>query len=172
MAPFFILIWMSLFSALRFPKSQAAELIARYVTLGVVIVLSVGIMWLAGRSFFRAAAPKPFVDWEVAEGLHEMGVKPGEEIGSMGYSQYCYWAHLAGVRIIAEIPTNGAPIYWASSPQVQSEVLSDFAKSGARVVVADQGPPGGAARGWNRIGQTSYYVRDLADVLNGHDSKP
>ena len=160
-APFFVLIWMSLFSGLKFPKTQTAQILTRCLTMAMVVTLGAGIVWLTGRSLFRALAPEPFVDWEVAEGLHEMGIQPGDGVASIGWGIYGYWAHLAGVRIVAEVPPDGAASYWSSSPNVQSEVLADFAMAGARVVVIGEKPPSWLDPNWREIGHTDYFVRGL-----------
>jgi len=73
---------------------------------------------------------------------------------------------LAGVRIVAEVPLNGVPAFWAVSPQVQSEVMEDFARAGAKVVVTEQGLPLGSAPGWRRIGGTSYFAYKLGDAAS------
>jgi hypothetical protein len=160
-AVFFVLIWTSLFAGLRFAKSEAARTFAGHVVMAVVMVLCIGIAWIAARSAFRAVATQPFVSWQVAEGLHRDGIERGDRVASIGYSLSAYWAHLDGVRIVAEVPMAARELYWSASPQVQSEVLADFAKAGAKVVVADSSPRRGAQRGWREIGQTGYWVYKL-----------
>lgn len=168
-APFFVLIWMGLFVGLRFPKSQVARVLTTSLTIATVLMLSVGIAWLAGRSLFRALAPQTFTDWQVAEELHKMGIQSGESVGSMGAGLYGYWAHLAGVRIVAEIPAGGVSSYWIAPPEIQSEILQDFAGTGARVVVLDAEPPGGPRPDWKRIGGTGYFVHDLRAMSPAHE---
>jgi len=167
-APFFVLIWMSLFAGLRFTPSDTSRVIQRCLTLATVLMLSAGIAWIAGRTLFRALAPEPFVDWEVAENLHEMGMRPGDHVAYIGDGLNAYWAHLGGVRIVAEAPLGAASQFWASPPSIQSEVLADFAKSDAKLVVAASEPPRGSENGWQRIGQTDYFVHDLGDGAVGN----
>jgi hypothetical protein len=170
-ASFLVLICMSLFAGLSFPRTQTAQVFVRCVTLATVLMLSMGIAWIAGRTLFRALAPQPFVDWEVAEDLHEMGMRPGDHVAYIGDGLYAYWAHLGGVRIVAQILLGAAPQFWASPPAIQSEVLADFAKSGATLVVAGQGPPRGSEDGWQRIGHTDYFVHDLGDGVVGNGAR-
>jgi len=159
--PFLLLGCVALFAGLRFPDTDAARGFQRAVSLALATVLCVGIGWLGARSFFRALSPKPFVDWQVAQGLGRSGIEPGDKIASMGYSLNAYWAHLAGVRIVAEIPMGAAGEYWSCSPRVKSEILADFANAGAKAVVTDQGPPNRPNNEWERIGQTGYFVHML-----------
>ncbi|MGA8366424.1 MAG: hypothetical protein ACLQMT_00885 [Candidatus Acidiferrales bacterium] len=166
-APFLVLIWMSLFAGLLFPRTQAAHIFVKCLTLAAVLTLSVGIAWIAGRSLFRVVAPEPFVDWEVAGNLHEMGMRPGNQVAYIGDGLYAYWAHLGGVRIVAQVPLGAASQFWASPPLIQSEILADFARSGARLVVAAQEPPPGSEDAWQRIGHTDYFVHDLGEATVG-----
>jgi hypothetical protein len=155
---FLVLAWISMFAGLRFPQSSDACRLVRSVTLGMVITLCVGIAWIAGRSAFRALAPKPFTDWEVAEGLRSDGIRSGSQVASVGNSLSAYWAHLAGVRIVAEIPTGAESQFWSSTPTVKRKIFTTFAEAGADAVVADQGPLNRNEAGWLKIGTTSYYV--------------
>jgi hypothetical protein len=165
-APFFALIFMALFAALRFPITQTAQALVKCLALATALALGVGIAWLAGRAAFRAAAPQPFENWQVAQGLKEMGIESGDRVASIGYALDGYWAHLAGVRIVAEVPLSGTPQFWASSAGVQSQVMADFAKAGAKIVVTDQGLPLGSAPGWRPIGSTGYFAFDLRELAH------
>jgi hypothetical protein len=164
--PFFALIWMALFAGLRFPRTQAVKPLVATLALATVLMLCTGITWLGGRALFRALQPQPFVNWEVAQGLQRFGIHPGDKVGSIGYALDGYWAHLAGVRIVAEIPLWGAPSFWASGARSQSEVFADFARAGARIVVTDQTPPFGSCEGWWEIGATGYFVHTVGSVAS------
>lgn len=161
--PFIVLIAVILFAALWFPKTELAQPLVRCIALAVALTLSAGTAWLAGRALFRAGASQPFENWQVAQGLTGMGIKPGDRVASIGNTLEGYWAHLAGVRVVAEVPLNGVPTFWAAPAQVQSEVMEDFAKAGASIVVTEQGLPRGSAPGWRRIGGTSYFAYTLQD---------
>jgi hypothetical protein len=164
--PFLVLIWMALFAGLRFPRSQEAKALVAPLVLATVLMLCTGITWLAGRALFRALQPQPFVNWEVAQGLQRIGIRPGDKVGSIGYALDGYWAHLAGVRIVAEIPGWGGPTFWAADAQSQSEVFADFARAGAKIVVAEQNPLIGSSEGWREIGATGYFVHALAPIAS------
>ena len=169
--PFFVLIWMALFAGLRFPQSQSAKALVASLALATALTSCVGIAWLTGRALFRALQPKPFVNWEVAQGLQKLGIRPGEEVASIGSAVDGYWAHLAGVRIVAEVPLWGSPSFWASDAKSQSEVLADFAEAGARIVVSDQPPPMISSGGWQEIGATGYFVHPVGSDPSRQESK-
>ena len=169
--PFLVLIWMALFAGLRFPRTQTAKALVASLALATALTSCVGIAWLTGRALFRALQPKPFVNWEVAQGLQKLGIHPGEEVGSIGSAVDGYWAHLAGVRIVAEVPLWGSPRFWASDAKSQSEVLADFAEAGARIVVSDQPPPMISSGGWQEIGPTGYFVHPVGSDPSRQESK-
>ena len=154
--PFFILIWLALFAGLRFPQSQTAKALVASLALATALTLCIGIAWLGSRALFRTLQPKPFVNWQVAQGLQKLGVRPGEQVASIGNALDGYWAHLAGVRIVAEVPVWGTPSFWATDARSQSEVFEDFANAGATIVVSDQPPPMASGEGWREIGATGY----------------
>jgi hypothetical protein len=164
--PFFALIWMALFAGLRFPRSEAAKTLVASLTLATVLMLATGIAWLGGRALFRAMQPQPFVDWEVAQSLQTFGVRPGDKVASIGYALDAYWAHLAGVRIVAEIPLWGTPSFWSAGAKSQSEVFTDFAGTGAKIIVTDQRPPMESREGWRELGKTGYFVHTLGLASN------
>jgi hypothetical protein len=131
------------------------------VALVVVIAPVAAIAWSARRDFAGLFARKPFEQWEVAHRLHAMGIQPGCQGGSIGSGSDAYWAHLAGVRIVAEIPDQGQDAFWQASEQTKAEVMVKFAAAGARVVVTRTLPSGSAPLAWRQVPQTRYYAYEL-----------
>lgn len=157
-AGFFALIWMGLLVGLRIRRHEANSTVVTCLTIAVAATLSAGIVWRAGRSAVRVVNPVPFESWQVADGLRSMGVYPREKVGIIGNSLNCYWAHLAGVRIIAEIPSEGTIPFWTSSPVEQERILNLFGRSGANAVIADSRIPANESASWQRIGNTNYFI--------------
>ena len=107
-----------------------------------------------------------------AEGLHKLGVKPGDEIACMG-TKACvydhYWARLAGVRILSEVyNSDSAHLYqeWMALSD-RDQVKSTLQAEGAKVLVAyfpaetigPAAPP--ASAGWRRLGDTNFYAMPI-----------
>src|SRR5256886_17333622 len=65
---------------------------------------SLTVAWAVGRDLYAAIRNRPYEPWVVAQQLHAMGIPPGTDVGYIGTGLDAYWAHLAGVRIIVEIP--------------------------------------------------------------------
>lgn len=110
---------------------------------------NVGVVGGFGRS--------PYDQQVVADGLRDMGISPGTQVASIGSGLEAYWAHLAQVRIIAEIPENGAS-FVAVDPLRRREVLNKFLELGAKAVVTKNAEVARSTEGWREIGQTQYYV--------------
>jgi hypothetical protein len=71
------------------------------------------------------------------------------------------WAHLARVKISAEIPDEDVLNFWAADQTKRAEVAKWLAATGARALVT-RGVPGTAmSMGWSRVGDTDYYVLAL-----------
>jgi len=103
---------------------------------------------------FRAPA-----DLEVAHELNDEGIVPGDRVAFVGFAlPDHYWAHLAGVSIVAEVFHGDVESFWGAGPELKAQVLSLFAKSGAKAVIARDVPPMFFADGWRQVTGTNYFV--------------
>jgi hypothetical protein len=109
---------------------------------------------LAGRFSDGSTDSHP----EIADGLQRLGLRQGDRVGFIGESFTAFWARLARVRIVAEIPPQHAREFWSADPDRRSDALGTFADAGAVAVVADTVPEALVARGWQTIGDTGYAV--------------
>jgi len=158
-APFVVLLWAALFSALSFRRSQLSRRFLQCIIVAAVIVMGLRIVKLASYELLGVVHPPAHVQWQVAVGLREIGVKPGDKAASIGHTNVAdYWAHLTGVRIVADIPLEGAPSFWAASPEVKSQVIEAFSRVGANVIVTNALPSLTTPPGWRRIGNTDYFA--------------
>ncbi|MSR76147.1 MAG: hypothetical protein EXS68_00970 [Candidatus Ryanbacteria bacterium] len=101
---------------------------------------------------------------EVAKGLEDIGVPTGESMAYIGHASggmNAYWARLARVYIIAEVPEEGQKIFVDGSIEMRIRVLKVFADAGAHWVVWEYAPLYAEQEGWQRIGQTVYYIKKL-----------
>jgi hypothetical protein len=92
--------------------------------------------------------------------MRKLGLHPGDEVGRIGTGFYDYWARLARVRIIAEVPDSDIGQFWAADSATQAEVLQTFARAGAKAVVAQSVPEWVDTSGWLCVdGEEDYVVR-------------
>jgi hypothetical protein len=103
-----------------------------------------------------------------AEGLHAMGVKPGDEIACVGTIACVYdpyWMRLAGVRTTTEIFLDDDRLAedLAAMPNRDAAYRTVQAE-GARVLVGHFDPShftGPVASGWERLGSTDFFALPL-----------
>lgn len=169
---FVTLLALGLFSAVRVPAGKASKVLTASVVLAVAVAATASLAPTCVRavgSLARVASDgvdgSDFPHWQVAEALRRAGVRPGDEVASVGYGFEALWAHLAGVRVVAEVssgsleqPTGDDEVFWAADESRRREVLDLFALNGARAVVANRVPAGARTDGWERVGETGYYV--------------
>jgi hypothetical protein len=175
-APFVVLFWGGLLSFLRFGPAEPLRRVSTaggvlLVVLALANVAALNVTGLTGVLGFRPpieARPGQFQDGasasppDVAVALRANGVEAGADVAYIGYSYTAFWAHLAGVRIVAEIWPEQAPLFWRAAAGERGEILSRFREAGARFAVAEmRADEPSAERGWAELGDTGYLFRAL-----------
>ncbi len=156
---FLLLLWAAVFSSIRIPETESRCAIIRCVTFTMILLLDIQIAWSVGHSFVRLATFHSPADIEVAEKLIHDGISPGDRIAFVGSAiSDDYWAYLAGVSIVSEVPRDGVESFWEARPELKTQTLSLFAKSGAKAVLARGVPQPFVEDGWRQLGSTGYFV--------------
>ena len=165
--PFVVLLWMGVFSGLRLPDSRESRRLTACVSIALLLVMIILISTSTAEKAYAAARDlvrkqDAHVQWQAADGLNRMGVQPGDSVAFMGDPFDPYWARLARVRIVAEIPEGDVDDFWAADQMVKSEVIKTFAGAGAKAIVTTKVPDSASTSGWERIGNTDYYAYILS----------
>jgi hypothetical protein len=164
-ASFVVLLWLALFSAVRLPEQPQSEKLINSIT--IILIASMIFTTIASSSrettltISQLVAGENVLDheqWQVAEGLRESGLNPGDRVAFIGDSFRAFWAHLLGARVTAEIRKDRISSFWEADARVKSEVIKAFAGTGAKVMVAERPPHGTDLNGWKKIRSTEYYV--------------
>jgi hypothetical protein len=95
----------------------------------------------------------------IAKQLAAAGIVPGSSIGVVGWAFDSYWAWLADLRVVAEMPGDHH-LYWGASAERRADFDAAFAEAGARFIVAELRPDTLPA-GWEPLGDTGLAVRRL-----------
>jgi hypothetical protein len=156
-SPFALVLLLWVLSSARISTTERKDLRAG-MALTVILSLALAIAWPVTRDLRQVLANRPYEPWEVAVGLHEMGIPPGAQVGSIGSGLAAYWAHLAGVRIVAEIPDKGEASFLDADPVMKRAVLQKFAELGVKAVITKNAAAAHSIEGWQEVGQTQYYV--------------
>lgn len=164
-ASFFVLLWLALFSGVRLHNLPGADRLIKSIT---IILMSIMIFTsvasssreavLTARSLLGGEDPTIHDQWQVAEGLRAVGMSPGDKVAVIGYPVRAFWAHLADLRIIAELDGDDAGSFWEGNSTLKTQVIQAFAGTGSKAIVAERPPSGVDLTGWRKIGNTDYYV--------------
>ena len=155
--PFVLMLLDWILSSARI-SVNGGEAVSRRAALVVIPALSLAIAWPMMRDLRDLLANRPYEQWEVAVGLHELAIKAGTQVGTIGSGLPAYWAHLAGVKIIAEIPEKDQPSFLAADSVKKAEALRKFSELGAKAVVTKNEAVALSMNGWQEVGGTHYYV--------------
>jgi len=172
-APFVVITGMSLFASVRLPRTDDARRLTTALVIFTVATFALSLGYYSARDLYSSVrdlapgrAARVDVQWQVAEELRRMGVAPGERVASIGNTMFHAWPRLARVRVVAEISTRtGGDVekFWAGDAALKAQVLETFARTGARVIVAEGIPQwASGTEGWQRVGATHFYVYVLS----------
>jgi hypothetical protein len=160
---FLLVIWMSLFSGLIFPRLQSSNKLVWCITLALVMTVSARVLRMAVSDVTHIVRGSADPYENVVESLRGMGIHPGDRVASIGYTFDAYWARRAGATIVAEIPIAGEDAFWSATPETRARVYQTFAKTGARVIVCNRAPHGISVAGWQRLGSSNYMLYNLME---------
>ena len=164
-APFVVLLWLSLFSAVRVPDSADSQRFMKSITIVLVAVIIVTVLASSNREAIRTMRylvagenVSNHEQWQVSEGLREMNFVPGDQVAVIGNSFRAFWAHLLGLRIVAEVRNPNDARFWEMDTTQRAVVFDALARTNARAIVAEKPPSTTDLSGWQKIGSTDYYV--------------
>ena len=165
------LLWIGILCALRIPEFERRDQITGAAAVAIMVVLG----WhICAFSYSKIRHEDPMLEHlAVARSLRAMKIGPGSPVASIGDANIAFWARLARVRIVAEIPFDiwdpvlrepditEVSIFWAASAEEKAAVMRKLAETHAKAVIARDVPPGPAGSGWQRIVGTPYSVYRL-----------
>ena len=154
---FGLMLLMRLLAGVRFAKPAGKGALGGLASV-IILAPALAIVFSTGKNLKDMARPATFEQWEVARGLHEMGIPQGSDLGSIGTGLGAYWAHLAGARIIAEIPDNEQPRFVAADAVRRQQILALFSSVGAGAVITRNAAAANPADGWRQIPGTHYFI--------------
>jgi len=98
---------------------------------------------------------------DVAVTLKAMGIPPGSKVALIGDESDIYWARLARVQIVAQIPLSDASEYWPLSEGARDDVNRWLGMTGASALVASWTSPATPIDGWTPVPGTRYSIFPL-----------
>jgi hypothetical protein len=171
-AAYLVLFWIVLFATVRYrdlPETRrCASLAAVALALFMVVTLADSVLGEIASHSPRELLSSPAADfqWQVANDLHGVGVKPGDKVAWIRPSAFTpkqnyTWARLARVKIVAEVPTGEEGRFWEATTDTRSKIFDAVAHTGASAFVVTDIPAGFESTDWKPLGATGYYVHLL-----------
>jgi hypothetical protein len=159
-APFVVLIWLGVMAGVWGNRARVPKVLFQ-------VALVVSTVAVAGKALPQFSGES--VQWcctrsnvDIALALHARGLGPGEPIAVVGKGFSAYWAQLAGLKIVANVPDAGA--FDAASPEQRQKVLVALARTPARAVAAVGAPRDASTRPWKRLAKTDLYLLELDET--------
>ena len=164
---FVLIMFLTLLSAVRLPPiaqpSAASITLALFFTM-MLATADYTVRVATHHLAIPGSGPNSTVqDITAAEQLWKMGVLPGEKVAVIQDGTGAYWAHLAKLRIVAEIMGggHGSTEFWNSSPEVKRQVYSLFEQAHAKIAVASCPSSFEMSTGWEQLVETPYCAHHL-----------
>jgi len=160
-APFLLLLWLAAFSSLFAAATQPSARMATALILAMISVTGVRIAKSGSSDLLSAVSHSQNVDWEVAESLRGLGIKPGDQVAGLFRVAEAQWARIARVKIVSEIPLGEEYAFWTADPETKLHVFKVFGSTGARVLVTKDVPLPALKEGWIPLGKTRFFAHAL-----------
>ena len=159
-APFLPFLWLAAFAGLVNNLPSSSKRFALAVVLGMLAITGVK----TAKYFVSDLAVMHRQEnefWQAAQGLHQLGVQPGDKVSIITGMAVAHWARLADVKIVAELPIGQEAAFWQGDRATRATVYAVFASTGSRAVVMKDPPLDAVRDNWQQLGSSSYYARLL-----------
>ena len=160
-ASFLLVLWIAAFFCLLAASSDLSPKLVAALVLSMTVVCALRVAKLAEMDSLTIATKPVNSDWEIAQDLYRLGVRPGDRISCLGSTDEVDWARLAGITIVSGVPAGEDAAFWAGDDEKQQHLLRLLASTGARFVITKTTFSGVEKQGWVRLGNTSDFARPL-----------
>lgn len=168
-APFIVILFAGVFSSLRLPDFLKWKKLIAGITIVVATIVGCNLSVQASQDLVTLSQPLEHVHWQIASVVQSLGIQPGDKVAVFadeyeGINPHVFWARLARVKIVAEIPDGNS--FWDKPDFVRSEVLKTISKTGAKIILhlpKSKNPDYLPTDGWVKISNTGYYAHLLQE---------
>ena len=158
-APFVLILMIWLIAKLRLPERATQRDLLR-VRVALLAAPAVTLAFGVARDRVWTMHEHLDENWAVAQYLDGAGLG-GAKLGYIGTGLDAYWAHLAGARIVAELPEGEVSRFAGADSARKREALERFRESGAEALLTRSAAAKAAGEGWEAIAGTRYFVLKL-----------
>ena len=168
-----ILLFAGAVCACSLPAFAGTRQVVGYIAAALLITTGAALVLQASREAVGIdhAAGRSARDASIAFFLLNNGLRPEDDVALIGNGFLAYWAHLARLHLVIEIPGGfasrpGHPAtdFWESGQEQQKKVLAMIQRTGVKAIIADpQNSPVGSIPStvpalWKKIDGTDAYV--------------
>lgn len=158
-ASFWIILWLTLWTAVRLPETPEARRLASAAAAGFALTVALGLAEFTVTQFsFGADATANLM---TAQALHEAGVAENTPVATLAIDNDVHWARLGRLKIVAEIPSTEASEFWSSDTDRRRRTIAGLTSAGARYLISGQAPPSAEAPDWHPVGRRRFYLLPL-----------
>lgn len=164
---FVLMLFLTLLGAVRLrlaPQKFAAKVILAVFVTMTLATADYSVRVATNHFAIPGNGPNSTIpDVTAAVELRRMGLRPGDKVAVIMNGTGAYWAHLAKLRIVAEIMDtgHGSKEFWDASEEVQQEAYDLFAKAHAKLVVTTCPVTPSIPTGWDQMPGTPYCLHLL-----------
>ena len=152
-APFVLLLWLAAISGFLYSRPEVPRRFLFALILAVFCVTGLKAAKFAVSDLLAIRSSRENVDWEVAQGLRNLGLQPGDSV--------------AGLSRVAEIPLGDENVFWVAGREAKRNIFRILAGTGAKMVVTKNPPPSALNEGWIPLGNTSFFAYPLLSPVAG-----
>jgi hypothetical protein len=157
---FIVLIWISVFLSVRLPANGDSQRIAGFSIIALVVVMLISFASDTAKQIVNGCPDSARVYLEMAR---QLALPPDTSIAVVGYGNRSYWAHFAGLRIVADVMSPDDQDFWRLPEDQRQRLYDAFRKAGAEWIIGQ--PPSALTNlldaHWKRVGKTTYYCYSL-----------
>jgi hypothetical protein len=165
------IIWITLFAVLPWSRINVSQRLGMSVVLAIGITTGVALTREEGPNLAACLRPAQHVQWMVTKQLQGMNFAPGDRVAVLGHTTLAdYWARMAGLRIVADVPLEALHSYWTASPERRAQISSSLSVLGVKGIVSASRPL--LTVGWQPLGDTGYYVQILPTHFDMRGNSP
>jgi hypothetical protein len=161
-AGFLVIVGMTCLGGIRLLPSVMTRRVMIGLALGTAAVTLFSAANFAKRNIYSSVFKPHHQQWEIAQALMRQGIRPGDTVATIiDHREGDYWARLAQVKIIEEIPFEKISKLASLDARSHAQLVQVLQKPGAKAIVTAPAPPAGTGFRWDRLGNTEYYFSSL-----------
>lgn len=160
-APWFTLLWVSVCSAVL-ARNGTTERLLLVLLAGLILAPRL----VEFQDTYRNPSPPPGAAGNVVmpHHLHQMGIRAGDPIATVGQAFDHHYARIARVHVVAQV--TDAAAFWSLPPDTAVAVERAIASTGAKVLVGSSRPSEFQPESWSAVPGTAFSILLLSKL--GH----